>query len=60
MDSYDKLPDAELIPMGELSIKFLNLGIKTFKEACNYVHKIDYGYNTNYEDIMILFKERKG
>jgi hypothetical protein len=60
MDPYDKLPDAELIPVGELSKKFLDLGIKTFKDACNYVHNIDYGYNTNYEDKMIFFKEKKG
>ena len=60
MDSYDKLPDAELIPVGELSKKFLDLGIKTFKDACNYVHNVDYGYNTNYEDKMIFFKENKG
>ncbi len=60
MDPYDKLPDAELIPVGELSKKFLDLGIKTFKGACNYVHNVDYGYNTNYEDRMIFFKEKKG
>ncbi|HUW91296.1 MAG TPA: hypothetical protein VMV43_12355 [Candidatus Nanopelagicaceae bacterium] len=60
MDSYDKLPDAEIKPVGELSIKFLDLGIKTFREACDYVHKIDYGYNTNYEDKMIFFKEKRG
>jgi len=60
MDSYDKLPDAELIPVGELSKKFLDLGIKTLKDACNYVHNVDYGYNTNYEDKMILFKEKRG
>jgi len=60
MDSYDKLPNAEIKPVGELSIKFLNLGIKTFRGACDYVHKIDYGYNTNYEDKMIFFKENRG
>jgi len=60
MDSYDKLPDARIKPVGELSIKFLDLGIKTFREACDYVHKIDYGYNTNYEDKMIFFKENRG
>ncbi len=60
MDSYDKLPDAEIKPVGEFSIKFLELGIKTFRGACDYVHKIDYGYNTNYEDKMILFKEKRG
>jgi len=60
MDSYDNLPNAEIKPVGELSIKFLDLGIKTFKDACDYVHNIDYGYNTNYEDKMIFFKENKG
>ncbi len=60
MDSYDKLPDSEIKSVGEFSIKFLDLGIKTFRGACDYVHKIDYGYNTNYEDKMILFKENRG
>ena len=60
MDSYDKLPDAELIPAGDLSKKFLDLGLKTFKEACDYVHNIAYGYNSNYDDKMIFFKEKKG
>jgi hypothetical protein len=60
MDSYDKLPDSEIKAVGELSIKFLELGIKTFKAACDYVHKIEYGYNTDYEDKMIFFKEKKG
>ncbi|MHA1509940.1 MAG: hypothetical protein ACTSO6_14700 [Promethearchaeota archaeon] len=60
MDSYDKLPDAEINLVGEFSIKFLDLGIKTFRGACDYVHKIEYGYNTDYEDKMIFFKEKKG
>jgi hypothetical protein len=60
MDSYDKLPDAEIKPSGIISRKFLELGIKSFKEACIYVHDIEYGYNTNYDDKMIFFKEKKG
>ena len=60
MDSYDKLPDVEIIPVGEFSEKFLEMGISTFIDACNYIHDIDYGSNTNYEDRMILFKENKG
>jgi hypothetical protein len=55
MDSYDKLPDAEITPSGDLSKKFLELGIKSFKEACLYVHNVDYGYNSNYDDHMIFF-----
>ena len=60
MDSYDKLPDAEIKPMGDMSQKFLDLGISSFKEACLYVHNMDYGYNTNKDDKMILFKEGCG
>ena len=33
MDSYDNLPDAEIKPVGEITKKFIELGIKTFKEA---------------------------
>ena len=60
MDSLDKLPDTAINPIGEISKKFLELGITSFKDACEYVHNIDYGYNTNYEDKMIFFKENKG
>jgi hypothetical protein len=58
MDSYDKLPDAEIKPVGEISKKFIELGIKTFKKACFYVHDSEYGYNSNYDDNMIFFKEK--
>ncbi len=60
MDLYENLPDKEIKPVGELSKKFLELGIKTFREACDYVHNIEYGYNTNYDDKMVFFKEKKG
>ena len=60
MDSYDKLPDAEIKPVGEISKVFLNLGIKSFKEAIDFVHKSEYGYNSNADDKMIFFKEKMG
>lgn len=60
MDSYNKLPNAEIKPVGQIARKFLGLGITTFKEACDYVHNIEYGYNTNYDDKLIFFKENKG
>jgi len=60
MDSYDKLPDAEIKSGGELSRKFLELGIKSFKQACEYVNKTEYGYNSDYDDKLIFFKEKKG
>jgi len=60
MDSYEKLPDAEIKLLGEISKKFLELGIKSFKQACEYVNNIEYGYNSNYDDKLIFFKEKKG
>jgi len=60
MDDYEKLPDAIIIDSGDISKKFLDLGILSFKEACIYVYEMQYGYNSNYEDKLILFKEKKG
>jgi len=60
MDSYNKLPDGEIKPLGEMSKKFLNINISSFKEACLYVHDMEYGYNTDKDDPMILFKENCG
>lgn len=60
MDSLDKLPDGKITLSGELSKKFLELGITSFKEACLLVHNMDYGYNSDRDDRMILFKENLG
>jgi len=60
MDSYDKLPDLEIKPLGEMSKKFLELKISSFKGACLYVHNMRYCYNTNKDEKMILFKEDCG
>ena len=60
MDSYELLPQLDITPSGEISSKFLNLGINTFQEACNYVHNLEYGYNSDADDRWILFKELKG
>lgn len=60
MDDLNLLPDKEITTLGILSEKFLELGIKSFKEACYYVHNLEYGYNSDYDDKMILFKEKKG
>ena len=60
MDSYNKIPDAEIEDKGEISKKFLELGIISFRKACEYVHNIEYGYNSDYDDKMIFFKENKG
>ncbi|NHJ03462.1 MAG: hypothetical protein EAX90_01450 [Candidatus Heimdallarchaeota archaeon] len=60
MDSFDKIPDRKIIPSGIISRKFLELGIKSFKDACMFVHNTDYGYNSNTDDKLVLFKENRG
>jgi len=60
MDSFDNLPDAQIEPVGNISKKFIELGITSFKDACMYVHDSKYGYNSNYDDKMIFFKENMG
>jgi len=60
MDSYKLLPQLDITPSGEISRKFLEMGINTFQEACDYVHNLEYGYNSDADDRWILFKELKG
>lgn len=60
MDSYVVLPDAEISGPGVISSEFLGLGITGFNEACRYVHQLPYGYNSDRDDLLILFKEGRG
>jgi hypothetical protein len=60
MDQHDVLPDAAITTAGDVSRRFLELGIASFREACRYVHALPYGYNSDRDDLMILFKERFG
>jgi hypothetical protein len=60
MDKLTVFPNKHLSNAGIISAKFLSLGIKSFIQACQYVQEIPYGYNSNRDDLMILFKENKG
>jgi hypothetical protein len=60
MDPYTDFPNKTIINAGAISKHFLSLGIHQFLEACDYVHQLPYGYNTNRDDLMILFKEEMG
>ena len=59
METIDKLPETPIVPSGPISEKFLSLGIKNFQEACLYAHNLEYGYNSDYDDKFIMFKEQK-
>jgi hypothetical protein len=60
MNNYTVLPNPEITDRGVISGTFINLRIKNFWDVCKYVHELPYGYNSNPDDIMILFKEGYG
>ena len=60
MDGYQNLPDLPLDPNGQVSRRFIELGIEGFHEACRFVHHLAYGYNSDPDEPLILFKERMG
>jgi hypothetical protein len=60
MDKLTVFPEKPISNSGIISAKFLSLGINGFTDACRYVHGLPYGYNTDRDDLMILFEENKG
>jgi hypothetical protein len=60
MEKFILFPDKDISERGKISEKFLSLGIHRFVEACRYVHELPYGYNSDRDDLMILFKENMG
>jgi hypothetical protein len=60
MNAYTVLPNPIITGNGIISEKFISLKIKTFWDACSYVHELPYGYNSTTNDILILFKEGYG
>jgi len=53
-------PDKTITEAGPITKTFLSLGIRSFQEACRYVHELPYGYNSDRDDLMILFQEKMG
>ena len=59
MDPIDVLPEALISDNGLVSKAFLSRGVTRFREACRYVHKMPYGYNTSRAPL-ILLRENRG
>ena len=57
MQSYTVFPNKPIVENGPISRTFLSMGINDFHHACRYVHELPYGYNSDRDDLMILFKE---
>ena len=60
MDTSAVFPNPAIENKGVISSRSIEMGIKTFREACEYVHALPYGYNSSPNDILILFKEGFG
>jgi len=60
MNPFTVFPDKGITEAGPISKTFLILAIRSFLEACKYVHALPYGYNSDRDDLMILFQERMG
>ncbi|MFZ1954879.1 MAG: hypothetical protein WAU34_05240 [Desulfobacterales bacterium] len=60
MDKHTVFPDKPIVDAGPMARTFINLDKMGFLEACRYVHDLPYGYNSDRDDLMILFKEKMG
>jgi len=60
MGKFTVFPEKAIIGTGPVSKEFLALGIRSFLDACRYVNELPYGYNSDRDDLMILFKEKMG
>jgi hypothetical protein len=60
MDAYTGLPDSPIGDKEPVSAEFRRRGIDTFQTACSFVHRLPYGYNSDRDDLFMLFKEAKG
>ncbi len=60
MESYSVFPNKSIEAAGPVSRTFIDLGADDFASACRYVHELPYGYNSDRDDLMILFKEKMG
>ena len=60
MDNLIVFPDKVITKAGSITVEFQGMGIRSFLEACRYVYELPYGYNSDRDDLMILFKEKMG
>ncbi len=60
MHKFTVFPDKKITSSGIVSRRFLDLGVVGFIDACRYVHQLPYGYNSDRDDLMILFEEGMG
>jgi hypothetical protein len=60
MHPIQVLPKVPLQNRGPVAKKYLQQGLKTFHDACQWTKDLPYGSNSNNEDSLILFEEGHG
>jgi hypothetical protein len=60
MDNLTVFPNKSILAVGPVAREFLKLGIAQLSDAAEFVHALPYGYNSDRDDLMILFKEKMG
>ena len=60
MYPYSVFPDKTIVDKGLMTRTFLGMGTDTFHAASRYINELPYGYNSDRDDPMILFKEKLG
>jgi len=60
MSIFNSLPDKALDNKKAITTMFTRRGIFTFQSACDYVHKLPYGRNTDRSDWALVLQENKG
>ena len=53
-------PNFKIGADSEISIAFLERGINSFLEACDYIGRLKYARNTNKDDLLTVFKDNCG
>ncbi len=57
---WEHFPNAPILSGLTISDIFIERAIHNFHDACQYVHSLPYGYNSDRDDLLILFKENFG
>ena len=58
--NWEHFPNKPILAGKPISDIFIKRDIHHFHDACQYVHNLPYGYNSDRDDLLILFKENFG
>src|SRR5690606_4355719 len=54
------LPDFKIVPKEKIADNFLKRRITTFRQAIDYIQNLEYGRNSNKDDLNVVFADNKG